>query len=82
MDIAVEEFINSSNDAVVNQNMTMAQGVIDNNSDYAGFANSKVVDFSSFEAANNQASAQVATNTNALGHNAQAGKSARANDTK
>lgn len=82
MDIAIKEFINTSSDPVVNQNMEMAQGVINNNNSYNGFAGSVVTDYDTFDSANSKAKAQVATNTTALGRNAQAGKSARANDSK
>ena len=79
MDVAIKEFVNSSDDPVVAQNISMAQGVIENNKAYEGFAGSEVNDFNSFEAANNQAKKQVCKNTTTIGKNAQEGKGARAN---
>lgn len=77
LDNAMADYFANGNDAVVQQNMSMAQAVIDNN-DYDGFKGQKVSDFASFKNADGAAQSAVSSNTVKLAENAREGKRARA----
>lgn len=79
-DYMSEAVTNPTFDPVINQNMSMAQSLIDNNSNYGGFAGSGPINsFDSFDTANNLVKTHVTENTSSLARNARTGKSARAN---
>lgn len=80
LDLATQEYISARKDDVVNQNINMAQAVIDNNSSLAGFSGlSPIIDYATFDAANVKAKGQVSTNTEALSRNQSEGERARTN---
>ena len=65
-------------DPVINQNIDMAKGVIENN-DYDGFSGSVITDFDTFDAANNKVKDEVSKNATKLAENRRLGERARAN---
>lgn len=83
MKMATEDYFAHANadsnfDAVINQNMEMAQAVLDNNRNYNSLAGLNVSDFNTFDKANNAVKTAVKDNTKKLSENKNKGRTARA----
>ena len=78
IDKAVSGFMDRGGDAVIANNMSIAQGIIDNNQKM-DFGTKKISNFSEFDTANVQSNKNITKNTNQLARNKKEGKAARAN---